>query len=94
MSTYASPTLQIRRLPEGDRICCARCGYALACPGQPWKQATIVREIPTDELAKETMTGEPAETVLRQFVCRGCGSLLDAETALPGEPFLEDMLII
>src|SRR5262245_20783462 len=58
MSTYTSPTLQIRRLPEGDRICCARCGYALAYPGRPWKQATIVCEIPTDELVKQTITGE------------------------------------
>ncbi len=93
MTTYTSPTLQICTLAEGDRICCARCGYALAFPGSAWKQATIVRESPTDDLAGETATGEPAETILRQFVCRGCGSLLDSETALPGEPFLEDTLV-
>jgi acetone carboxylase gamma subunit len=92
--TYTSPTLQIRTLPEGNRICCARCGYALAHPGLAWKQATIVREIPTDELSGEVVTGEPAETILRQFICRGCGSLLDSETALPGDPFLEDTLIV
>ena len=92
MKTYTSPTLQVRTLADGERICCARCGHALAPPGLPWKQATLVHEIPTDELAGEMATGEPAETVLRQFVCRGCGFLLDAETALPGEPFLEDAL--
>jgi acetone carboxylase gamma subunit len=92
--TYTSPTLQIRTLAEGDRICCARCEYALGVPGSGWKTAAIVREIPTDELAGETITGEPAETVIRQFACRGCGSLLDSETALPGEPFLEDTLTI
>ena len=93
MKTYTSPTLQIRNLGEGDRICCARCGHSLARPGESWKQFAIVREISTDELVKETGTGGPAETILRQFVCRGCGSLLDSETALPGEPFLEDVLL-
>jgi acetone carboxylase gamma subunit len=94
VKTYTSPTLQIATLADGDRICCARCGYALAQPGGPWKQATIIREVSTDELTREPSTGEPAETVLRQFVCRGCGALLDAETALPGEPFLEDTLFV
>ena len=28
--------------------------------------------------------------LLREFVCPGCGALLDTEIALPGDPFLED----
>jgi acetone carboxylase gamma subunit len=92
--TYISPTLQIRRIADDDKICCTRCGYALAGVGSAWKQAAIVRETPTDELVNEMLTDTRAETVLRQFVCRGCGSLLDTETALPGEPFLEDTLVI
>ena len=67
MRTYTLPTLQIGKVAEGDRICCARCGYAIAVPGGPWKQAAIVREIPTDQLVDELETGEPAETI--------CGSL-------------------
>ena len=29
--------------------------------------------------------------VLRLFSCPGCGALLDTETALPEDPFLEDL---
>jgi acetone carboxylase gamma subunit len=94
VSIYTSPTLQLKRFDEGERICCARCGYVLARPGESWKKSSIVREIPTDQLVGEMVTGGPAETLLRQFACRGCGSLLDAETALPGEPFLEDTLLV
>jgi acetone carboxylase gamma subunit len=36
-------------------------------------------------------TGEPA-SMLRQFGCPGCGALLDSEMALPGEPFLDDIV--
>ena len=30
--------------------------------------------------------------LLREFVCPGCGALLDSEIALPGDPFLEDIV--
>ena len=30
--------------------------------------------------------------VLRRFACPGCGALLDSETALPEDPFLNDVL--
>ena len=29
---------------------------------------------------------------LRRFVCPGCGALLDTETALAGDPFLDDVV--
>jgi acetone carboxylase gamma subunit len=87
-----SPTLDVREVAGSDKICCTSCGYALAPAGQPWKQASIVSEMPTEILAQELATGEPADTVLRLFVCRGCGALLDTETAVPNEPFLEDVV--
>ena len=87
-----SPTLDIRDVVGSDQICCRSCGYVLAPAGQPWKAATTIREMPTEMLAHEAATGEPADTVLRLFVCRGCGALLDSETALPKEPFLEDIV--
>jgi acetone carboxylase gamma subunit len=31
--------------------------------------------------------------VIRRFSCPSCGALLDSETALPGEPFLEDVVL-
>jgi len=87
-----SPTLDVRKVSGSDQICCSGCGYALAPAGQPWKATTTIREMPTEMLAHESATGEPADTVLRLFVCRGCGALLDSETALLNEPFLEDIV--
>jgi acetone carboxylase gamma subunit len=33
-----------------------------------------------------------SEAILRHFGCPGCGALLDSEMALPGEPFLDDIV--
>jgi acetone carboxylase gamma subunit len=92
MTQEISPKLAVRAMKGSNQICCAGCNYALAPAGQPWKQKSIVREIPTETLAFETPTGDPAQTILRLFVCRGCGALLESETALPGEPFLDDIV--
>jgi hypothetical protein len=32
------------------------------------------------------------KVLLRRFSCGGCGALLDTEMALPGEPFLDDVV--
>lgn len=93
MSQSVSPTLEIRNTVEGDKICCRNCGQPLSSPGHPWKQLSILNELPTEGLGCETDTGS-AETILRLFSCRGCGALLDSETALFGEPFLEDIVRI
>jgi acetone carboxylase gamma subunit len=37
------------------------------------------------------MTAQP-EVVLRRFSCPECGALLDTETAMPDDPFLDDVL--
>jgi acetone carboxylase gamma subunit len=52
-----------------------------------------VRELPTDEtIGEESEPG--AETILRLFMCPSCLAVLDSETALPGEPFLEDVVSV
>jgi acetone carboxylase gamma subunit len=33
-----------------------------------------------------------SRVVLRRFSCPRCGHLLDTETALPDDPFLEDLV--
>ena len=33
-----------------------------------------------------------SRVVLRRFCCPRCGHLLDTETALPDDPFLEDLV--
>lgn len=93
MSHAISPTLDVRATAAGEMTCCRGCGEPLAPSGRPWKPSAIVRELPTDGPADGLETG-PADTILRLFVCRGCGALLDSETALPGEPFLEDIVIL
>jgi len=42
-------------------------------------------------MAGASMTAQP-EVVLRRFSCPGCGALLDTETAMPDDPFLDDVL--
>ncbi len=33
------------------------------------------------------------DLLLREFMCPGCGALLDSEVALPGDPFLKDRVM-
>lgn len=76
-------------MSDGPRICCRDCGYALAPPGKSWKQSAAISEVPTDQVScviDETSAG----TILRLFSCRKCGALLDSETAVPGDSYLED----
>jgi acetone carboxylase gamma subunit len=86
-----SPTLGA----ANGRICCIRCGFALADVGKPWKEAANMRELNTDALQPEKSPAQDkGDTVLRLFVCTGCGVILDSETALDGEPFLVDVVIV
>lgn len=91
MSLTISPTLEIRNTASGERICCRDCGLHLAASGTAWKPASIVHELPTDEFCHKA-DSNMAATILRLFICPGCGALLDSETALPNEPFLEDIV--
>ena len=74
-----------------DAIACAGCGHALGPAGQPWKPAAVLSEV-----AMKGLGGAPYsaadDALLRRFLCPGCCTLLDSETALPGDPFLEDVV--
>jgi acetone carboxylase gamma subunit len=94
MTRLISPTLVICSNLGDEKICCRNCGQELAPAGRAWKPFAIVSEIPTDQISREATADDPAATVVRLFVCRGCGALLDSETALPGEPFLEDVVTV
>ena len=91
MISTVSPTLDVRTGATGATICCRNCGHALARAGSPWKSSAIVHELSTD-WPRSQVEGSTAATIVRLFVCRGCGTLLDSETVLPGEPFLEDIV--
>jgi len=92
MSRIISPTLEIRATGDGDRICCRGCGAPLAPAGRSWKPAAKLDEAPMRGMAGAAYAGGSDKVLLRRFSCGGCGALLDTEMALPGEPFLDDIV--
>ena len=84
-SVSYSPTLVIK----GGRIACRACGHDVAPADAVWKEHAVLDERPLGEAGGETFRTE-GEVLLRRFYCPSCGTTLDAETALPGEPFLVD----
>jgi acetone carboxylase gamma subunit len=91
MTRPLSATLELRQSGRAQAIHCAACGHALGPAGEAWKPAATVRERPMAGIAGAPYsTG--AKVLLREFFCPGCGALLDAETALPGDPFLTDVV--
>ena len=76
---------------DDERICCSRCGQPFAPAGKPWKEYASLTTLPVAALPGAG-SGVDAQVVLRRFACPGCGSLLDTETALPGDPFLDDIV--
>ena len=72
-------------------ICCRGCGHELARAGTPWKPAAALDEVPMRGAGGVAYSAGP-EVLLRRFCCPGCGALLDCETALEGDPFLDDVI--
>lgn len=92
MNRPVAANLEIRSTREGECIACRRCGHALAPAGQPWKRHAVLREVSMNGAGGKAYTGA-REAILRQFACPNCGALLDSEMALPGEPFLDDIVL-
>jgi acetone carboxylase gamma subunit len=84
-----SPTLT----SEHGQICCARCDSAIASGKESWKEHASMTEVRAAELPGAGLSVEP-NVVVRRFCCRSCGALLDSETALPGDPFLQDFVAV
>jgi len=76
---------------EGGKICCTSCSHPLAPAGTSWKRAAALSTVPVRTLPGTGRNVEP-RVVLRRFACPQCGHLLDTETALPEDPFLEDVV--
>jgi acetone carboxylase gamma subunit len=76
---------------ENGQICCASCSAALAPTNAGWKHQAALSTV---SVAALPGAGSNVETrlVLRRFSCPHCGHLLDTETALPDDPFLEDLV--
>jgi acetone carboxylase gamma subunit len=76
---------------EDANIRCSACDHAIATAGAPWKPGASVSETPMRGAAGIPYSGGE-RVILRRFSCPGCGALLDSETALPEDPFLNDVL--
>jgi acetone carboxylase gamma subunit len=77
---------------ENGRVCCRSCKAPLAAGSAGWKAQAVLSEVPVARLPGAGL-GIEQEVVIRRFSCPSCGALLDSETALPGEPFLEDVVL-
>lgn len=68
------------------------------CDGKPgggdgnWKESAVLQETPIQSLGGPYASG--GEVMLRSFSCPDCGVLLDTETAMQGDPYLDDRLLI
>jgi hypothetical protein len=65
----------------------------LAPASGSWKKKVALSTVPVGKLPG-TGTNVETRVVLRRFCCPRCGHLLDTETALPEDPFLEDVVRI
>jgi acetone carboxylase gamma subunit len=83
-----SPTL----IAKGGMICCLGCGHGLSKTGTSWKTHATMTSVPFHTLPGAS-AGLHAGVLLRQFGCPKCWRLLDSETALPEDPFLEDIVV-
>ena len=72
------------------KVACVACGHTLARAGTPWKSHAALNTQPVRSLPGAALAIDE-RVVLRQFGCPGCGTLLDTETALPDDPFLDDV---
>lgn len=72
-------------------ICCASCQGRIATGADSWKEHAALTEVPVVSLPGAGL-GVDRQVVIRQFSCHTCGALLDSETAISGDPFLEDVV--
>lgn len=82
-----SPTLA---LTPAKALACAACGHVIGPAGEPWKPLAALRERPLKDLGEAYPTRD--DFMLREFSCPECGALLDSETAVAGDPFLDDVI--
>ena len=76
----------------GSHVICSRCNFKLVERGSPWKSFAKLEVKDFIKVPGSTESVNLA-VILRQFLCPGCSALLDTETALPEDPFLDDVLI-
>ena len=76
----------------GAPVTCKHCGQSLGGTDGNWKESVSVQETPMHSLGGPYSSG--GDVLLRSFSCPGCGILVDTETAMQGDPYLNDRLLI
>ncbi|MDE0155215.1 MAG: hydantoinase B/oxoprolinase family protein [Gammaproteobacteria bacterium] len=76
----------------GAPVTCKHCGQSLGGTDGNWKESASVQETPMQNLGGPYSSG--GDVLLRSFSCPGCGILVDTETAMQGDPYLNDRLLI
>ncbi len=91
MTAALSGSLAVVEIDGNRTIACRACDRPLAAMGQPWKPNAHVRHVPMSGAGGQAYASSD-HVMLRQFCCPGCGALLDSETAMAGDPFLNDVI--
>ncbi|MFA7279456.1 MAG: acetone carboxylase subunit gamma [Sterolibacterium sp.] len=73
------------------KITCGDCCHVLASIGMSWKSHAALTNVGLADLPSPG-TGVDKQVTLRRFSCPACGKLLDTETAMPDDPYLEDIV--
>jgi acetone carboxylase gamma subunit len=87
MKVRQSSTLTI----NNGFTCCTKCLAEIGPAGKPWKQSAALTITKVCNIPGSTSSTHP-QVELRHFSCPNCSALLDSETALPEDPFLDDVL--
>ncbi len=88
MTRHILPTVAT----DGITCTCAGCGYGLGPATALWKASAICRNLPLAVAGGPAYDTGFADVVLRQFICPGCATLLDTETATASDVALDDRL--
>jgi acetone carboxylase gamma subunit len=73
----------------GREIRCRRCLHVLGPADRSFKLGALVRELPLSEAnphLRDPSIYTDHSVAFRQFICPGCGTMLDTEVAVDGAP--------
>ena len=87
-----SPTLGSVAGAKGRVVVCRACSTPICATDAVWKEHVVLDEKPLRQAGGSAFGSAGEDVLLRSFICSSCGTLLDTEVALPGEPFLVDRL--
>jgi acetone carboxylase gamma subunit len=89
-----TPKLFIVDAGDAGVIKC-ECGHSFGDYRKNWKEEARIRvRRSADELEElfGPLACDPDWMEVREFICPGCASLLEVETAVPGYPFIHDFV--